>query len=151
MAPRSGRTRPITPPLIEELKGEEDPVVVAADIRRHFRAESVSISLKYYMAKCECFSQWEKNDLKKFSQLIVKIKGYAVNQLQSSSLCEKHKGPPKRDRFRRPEEISGDLAFFELRVDPSNKVRVHGFFIDGVFFLVWLDRGHECFPERHKN
>lgn len=151
MAPRSGRSQRTTPPLFEEDGGGDEQIIVAPDdIRRHFESSSVSISLKYYSASCECFSRWEKNELKKFSQLIDKIKRHTAEQLQrgASSLCKRHKGKPSRDRFRRPSDLSVDLEFFELRVDQSNKARVHGFFIDGVFFLVWLDRGHECFPER---
>ncbi|MFJ5487377.1 hypothetical protein ACIKTA_07040, partial [Hansschlegelia beijingensis] len=31
---------------------------------------------------------------------------------------------------------------WEIKVDPSNKLRIHGLFVDSVFFLVWLDREH---------
>ena len=58
-----------------------------------------------------------------------------------------HRGSPSAARFKRPEDISEDIDFYEIKVDPSNKARIHGFFVQGVFFLVWLDRGHSCFSQ----
>jgi len=57
------------------------------------------------------------------------------------------RGPPSAARFKRPQDISEDIKFYEIKVDPSNKARIHGFFVQGVFFLVWLDRGHNCFAQ----
>jgi hypothetical protein len=63
----------------------------------------------------------------------------------NTKLCHSHRGPPKAKRFTRPDDISEDVLFYGLRV--TDKARVHGFFVDSVFFLVWLDRKHECFPD----
>ena len=126
----------------------QEPAVSDDDLTKHFAKGSVSVSLKYYMSSCECFSAWQSRDLKKFSGTIEKISGYAVDLLhRTKSLCDSHKGPSKARRFRRPEAISDDIMFWELKVDPSNKARVHGFFVGSVFFLVWLDRNHECFKQ----
>ncbi|EAQ35993.1 hypothetical protein NB311A_01435 [Nitrobacter sp. Nb-311A] len=125
-----------------------EPLISESDLAKHFVKQSVSISLKYYLRSCECFSEWQKGDLKKFSSAIDKIRGYDADQLQrTQSLCGIHKGEPKYARFRRPETISDDIVFHEIKIDPSNKARAHGFFVEGVFFLVWLDRNHECFEE----
>lgn len=107
--------------------------------------KGVSISLRYFRRQTECFSDWKQGELKKFSGLTEKLKGYSEASLRSSPLCCHHKGPPKRERFALPEELSPDLELFELRVDMSNKARVHGVFRDETFFLVWLDRKHEVF------
>ena len=40
-----------------------------------------------------------------------------------------------RSCFRRPNGISEDIQFHELKVDASNKARIHGFFVGSVFFL----------------
>ncbi|HEY5064328.1 MAG TPA: hypothetical protein VIJ04_05785 [Xanthobacteraceae bacterium] len=123
------------------------PAVSTDILSRHFNAQSVSISLKYYMKSCECFSEWQNRDLKKFSSIIEKIGGYTPELLQGTyNLCVAHKGPPAAPRFRRPDNISEDILFHELKVDSSNKARIHGFFAGSVFFLVWLDRSHACFP-----
>jgi hypothetical protein len=79
--------------------------------------------------------------------VIEKISGYGAELLQSTyALCVAHKGPPGAGRFQRPGNISEDILFHEIKVDPSNKARIHGFFAGSVFFLVWLDRSHDCFP-----
>ena len=96
----------------------------------------------------ECFSKWRGPELKKFSSTIEKIRGYAPDKLKANkNLCDMHKGSSSRERFKRPQDISEDIKFYEIKVDPSNKARIHGFFVQGVFFLVWLDRDHGCFPQ----
>jgi hypothetical protein len=113
--------------------------------------DKVSVSLRYYQSKCECFSEWTRQELKSFSQTVHKVRGYSRKLLcGKENLCEPHKGEPKRERFSRPQGVSPDQNFWEIKVDQSNKLRMHGFFVEEVFFLVWLDREHECFPY-HKN
>jgi len=95
-------------------------------ILRDIPQESVSISLKYYLSSCECFSQWQARELKKFTGTIEKISNYDADQLQrTKSLCDSHKGAPSFPRFRRPDAISEDIMFYEIKVDPSNKARIN--------------------------
>jgi hypothetical protein len=134
--------------VIIEEEAPPEPRISDDDLAGHFVKESVSISLKYYLSSCECFSDWQARELKKFTGTIEKISGYDVDQLQrTKSLCDSHKGPPSYARFRRPDSVSDDVLFYEIKVDPSNKARIHGFFVRGVFFLVWLDRKHQCFEQ----
>lgn len=80
--------------------------------------------------------------------MIGKVRNYDPIVLRAhASLCAMHKGRPGEGRFSRPPEVSEDIPLFELKVDPSNKLRVHGFFVQATFFLIWLDREHACFPE----
>lgn len=135
-------------PRTNKTDKDVEPVKLSGSIIDHFPNDSVSISLKYYRVTCECFSAWQKNELKKFSTTIDKINGYSPQLLQGNpNLCKYHKGPPSQERFCRPDAISDDIGFFEIKVDPSNKARIHGFFVGSVFFLVWLDREHACFPD----
>lgn len=107
----------------------------------------MSISLRYFQNQCECFSVWQPKELSRFSDAINKIRGYTPEMLKGKkNLCEPHKGEPRRARFSRPDDLAEDLRFFEIKVDQSNKLRIHGPFVGDVFFLVWLDREHECFP-----
>lgn len=123
-------------------------VIDANKLESHFTDDNVSISLRYYKKSCECFSDWKKDELKKFSATIDKLSKYSISQLKGHKpLCDSHKGPPAEGRFSVPDKISPDQLFHEIKVDPSNKLRVHGFFSGPVFFLVWLDREHACFPE----
>lgn len=110
--------------------------------------EGVSVSLKYFRAETECFSDWNAGDLKKFSATLAKIKQVNSGTLQGyRPLCERHKNAPAEGRFARPAELSEDIAFFEIKVDPSNAARIHGAFVGSVFYLVWLDRLHAVYPE----
>jgi hypothetical protein len=130
---------------------EPEPALSPIDLENRKLAslsEGVSVSLKYYRKSTECFSEWEKSDLKKFSDTVDKIAKYNSEQLKSHKpLCVPHRNDPASARFGRPDTLSPELRFFEVKVDPSNKLRIHGPIVGSVFFLVWLDREHAVFPE----
>jgi hypothetical protein len=107
----------------------------------------VSISLRYYRKQAECLSKWKSVELKKLSGLIEKLKSHSATSLTGSSLCTRHKGAPSEARFALPDSLSPELTLYELRVDQSNKARVHGVLWGETFYLVWLDRRHAVFPE----
>ncbi|MBS4050777.1 MAG: hypothetical protein KGZ69_06200 [Methylomonas sp.] len=135
-----------TPKFGEEANAAvDDPTLDEEDVE-HEEVENVSINLYYYHVNCECFSAWNGRELKKFSKAIEKVRCYKPNTLKvTGSLCEMHKNKPKKPRFVRPDGVSKDVPFYEIKVDQSNKCRIHGFFVGSVFYLVWLDRSHECF------
>lgn len=141
---RNGRTKGF------KIK-EEAPKTTPIDLEKsnlESKTEGVSISLKYYRKETECFSDWQAGELKKFSATVAKIAQIEADRLKGyKPLCEPHKHEPAAARFSRPEKLSEDLNFFEIKVDPSNAARVHGVFVGSVFFLVWLDREHAVFPE----
>jgi hypothetical protein len=107
------------------------------------------IALKHYNSNCECFSDWSKKELKRFSQfnkklsnttwenIIAKHSGFkckpiAYNTVKSESI--------KNAILNVSKKIDEGITFIELRVD--GKSRVHGFRGGDVFFLVVLDRKH---------
>ena len=149
MVKRSKSSGKATFPQIK-VGGPARTIRINADnLETHLNVEHVSISLRYFQRSCECFSKWEKPELKKFSATIDKLLGYGPNLLtKTSSLCVMHKDAPDEDRFSLPDEISPEQALHEIKVDPSNKLRIHGFFSGPVFFLLWLDREHACFKEK---
>ncbi len=127
----------------DELK---EPLKIDEGFLVHFSDGKISISLKYYKETCECFSKWQKKELKGLTNLIEKLRSRTFEQVRTNTkLCHAHLGEPSKEKFSRPEEISPEIRFYGLRV--TDKARVHGFFFDPVFFLVWLDRKHECFPD----
>jgi len=130
---------------------EEMPIVVgdANPLLDHFKTSSVSISLKYYNSRSECWSDWQKADLKGFTKIIEMLSQQSVQQLKSRGAngtpkCRMHKGPSKTPGYKRPTTISEDIDLYEIGV--TNQARIHGFFAGTVFFLVWLDRRHRVFP-----
>lgn len=131
---KSGKNHSLTPKFGDESETDIEPSITINDIEKHSTG-AVSINLRYYYNKCECFSQWQSAELKKFSGTIEKIRGYTFDTLRvNKTLCEIHRGPPKASRFSRPESISDDIQFYEIKVDPSKKLRIHGFFIKDIFF-----------------
>ena len=122
----------------------EEKISLPETLYNHFSGDKISVSLKYYNSSCECFSAWQKRELKGFSRFIGKLIERTGDQIrQTTQTCHAHMGNPKKSRFSRPIEISPDIKFYSL--DVGKKERVHGFFNDPIFFLVWLDRNHECF------
>lgn len=131
---------------------EDEPKLTPIDLEKvklGSNTEGVSISLKYYREETECFSDWQAPELRKLSSTIKKVGQIASEALKGHKpLCEPHKNDPAERRFARPPALSEDLKFFEIKVDPSNKARIHGVFFGSVFFLVWLDRLHAVYPEK---
>lgn len=116
------------------------------------------VVLKYFQDTWECFSCWEKDELREFSGFLRHLAGHTWQQVYSSgSKIPKHglaytkyetsgAGEGAKEHLTRiREQISEDISFFELRVN-QNKLRVHGFQSQSAFFLVLLDRGHAVLP-----
>lgn len=135
----------IVPPEIAPAAG----AVVGPDpeLLHHLADENVSISLKYYHRKSECWSDWQQRELKDLSGTIEKLRNVSVAQLKQGGgpRYDTHKGPPKGGGFKRPDSLSADLQFCEIGL--NKKARLHGFISGSVFFLVWLDRNHQVFPQ----
>ncbi|WP_407667392.1 MAG6450 family protein [Microvirga lotononidis] len=106
----------------------------------------VSISLKYWHSGAQCLSDWQHKELANLRKLIDKVQGLTPSQIKNDNglYWKQHKGPPARG-FSRPSALSKDIELCELRV--SGKARVHGAIFENTFYLVWLDRVHEVFPD----
>jgi hypothetical protein len=59
--------------IASDLEDKPAELVVDAGLASHFRAPHVSISLKYYEQKAECWSEWQARDLKGFSKVIEQL------------------------------------------------------------------------------
>lgn len=123
-------------------------VEIASELVSHL-ANKVSISLRYYQKKPECWSEWNDRELKSFTKVVVQLRDQTSDEIKGrgtrgSPACRMHVGEVKTAGFVRPPEISPDISFHELKV--TDKARLHGFFLGEVFFLVWLDRNHRAFP-----
>lgn len=86
-----------------------------------------SVVLKYYFPSVECFSEWDRDDLKAFSNFIEKMNqrtwamiyssgGHSGNKLGNGLGYKLHKDPSKLPRSKEIiQRISEDITFFELR------------------------------------
>jgi hypothetical protein len=115
--------------------------------------EKPYIALKYFQPSHQCFSDWEKNELKLFSSFVEKLRSTDWDTIfkTGGKLGSKsglgytlHKNKSKLPKCKSLEQISPEINFFELRV--SEVIRVHGFRIKSAFFLVWLDNKHKICP-----
>lgn len=122
---------------------DEDELVqpLIVNLSKHFSEDRVSVSLKYYSGKTQCFSEWNQKELKKLTSIIDFLAQISESDAKSNK-CHAHKGPPKSTKFIRPKDLSPDIMFYSMKV--TDKSRIHGFFLSSIFFLVWLDRNHEC-------
>ena len=135
--------------------------LIAKDIEANTSVYNLNpyVALKYYKSEWQCFSEWERQELQEFTSFLKTLQNhtwqqvyntgakknkhglaytkYKVDEVKSKEIKEKLKKVKK--------EISEEINFFELRVN-QNKLRVHGFQSQSVFFLVALDRNHEAFP-----
>jgi hypothetical protein len=104
------------------------------------------ISLKYFDGSYECFSEWQRGELKAFTNFIDKLREHnweRVRRTPGFGYTEHNRQHLPRKRILTL--ISPDTTLFELRV--TQKARVHGFKVQSVFFLVWLDRNHEIYRQ----
>ncbi len=94
----------------------------------------VSISLKHYNKNKQCFSEWaDKSLLASFSNFISK-----VNQ-RTTEQCKKN--------FGHSHQVDSSDAKFKgvkfYRLNVTQQAKIHGFFNNDIFYLVWLDKSHK--------
>lgn len=133
--------------------------LIPSDTSGSYDDETPFVVLKYFRNSFECFSDWEKDELKQFSGLIEELRKRTWRQVLATSSKEggkrglayttydtSHVDRTVREHFDEVRKhISDDIRFFELRVDQT-KLRVHGFRSKAAFFLVLLDREHRVWP-----
>lgn len=107
------------------------------------------VALKYYDESHQCLSDWTQEELRSLSKTFRHIRSMTWHEIMRTGGriktglgCTVHK-----DRSKLPAipELSHDLSFIEFRV--TEKARIHGFRVGEAFFLCWLDRNHEIYPD----
>jgi hypothetical protein len=121
-----------------EAGQSSNPSPIAAQDIPKARDEMVHVNLRYFEKKYECFSKWQKPELKAFSSWLGKMSNSTPSQVTSTTnTCHAHRGKTKP----LPISISKEVQMYSF--DVAKKARVHGFFTGNDLFLVWLDRNHE--------
>jgi hypothetical protein len=114
---------PIRKESIDEKSGKDD---------------RVGINLRHFQKDFECFSSWTREELKLFSNLVVKLAARTQSQITTTTqTCHSHLGKKLKQKL--PPGISPEVGLYEL--DVTDKARIHGFFIHSTFYI-WLDRAH---------
>lgn len=110
---------------------------VTIDAGRPARDAFCGVNFRYFQQQHECLSDWQRGEVKHLATWISKQAKRTVSQIQSNTdTCHAHRGP----QAALPDEISEDVRLYGL--DVTSAARVHGFFNQNTFFLVWLDRTH---------
>lgn len=111
------------------------------------------VNLKYYDPTHECFSVWQAAELSDFSNFTKKLTSItwadiykSAGKVQKAGLgYTLHKDKTKLPNNGNINGVSEEVTLFELRI--NQKARVHGFRMKNAFFLVWLDRNHQVYPQ----
>ena len=123
-----------------QIKPSEDIESLAVNVKSIDFVEDgkVNVSMKYYQRKHQCLSDWQKDEINRFSNWLDKIKDWTPSQVKSTiKTCHKHMGKRVKPL---PLGLSQDLECYGL--DVGSKQRVHGTFSKDTFFIIWLDREH---------
>jgi hypothetical protein len=98
------------------------------------------VNFRYFQQRYQCLSDWQKDELKYLATWMAKQATKTVSQITSvTQTCHAHKGKKTL-----PASVSPDVRLYGL--DVTAGARVHGFFTDNTFYLVWLDRSHAIHP-----
>lgn len=107
----------------------------------------VMASIRFLQHEYECFSDWGKQEMKVFWNFIEKLHNYTWQNLLDGARKTGKSGfaPTKIKKSQYPggnfkNSLGDDIELFELRVDQGK--RVHGFRVDAVFYICWLDKNH---------
>lgn len=115
----------------------------------------VRFSFKYHKRteKFNLDSKDEKYQSKYLRVLLERLQEYCTNPAHDLMCKRSHATRCKRINFEKSTEscfgIKGEEQLvdhpFELNMSTDKYGRIHGFFIDDTFFVVWLDPDHKLF------
>lgn len=111
----------------------------------------VLVSIRFLQYSHQCFSDWQKQEMKAFWSFIDSIHNQTWAQVYNTSGKSGKTGlaytKTKLDSYPNSDFKKGldpQITMFELRID--NVKRVHGFRHKSIFYICWLDKGHTIFP-----
>ena len=106
--------------------------------------EALSISLKHYNEKHQCFGSWKPEDMKRFSSTIRQMRTLTRNDLNRTNIISKVRNQ-NGWQLNKPKSVDRELPIYELRIGKSSNLRAFGVMPESVFYLIWLDRSHGVF------
>jgi hypothetical protein len=111
---------------------------------------NVFVSIRYVQHEFQCFSEWDKTEMKAFWAFLEKLHNYTWEVLKLSGGKSSKTGlaPTVISKDDMPGDFKNQLdpetTFIEFRVDEAK--RVHGFRHESVFYICYLDKNHEIYP-----
>lgn len=108
----------------------------------------VFVSTRYIQYKYQCFSVWSSTEMKSFWNFQELVSNMSWEQVYQTARKKKKNGVAYTTITKKTypkskflNSLSPDITLFELRV--SQESRVHGFRSGPVFYVCWLDKGHD--------
>jgi len=118
------------------------------DVTQQGNDAYIFLSLRFVQHRYQCFSDWSKTEMNSFWDFNSRIHDYTWQQLYQMGGKQQKTGfgYTAINRHQLPQSelvdvLSADVNFFELRV--NQKIRVHGFRYQSVFYLCFLDKNHD--------
>ena len=133
---RKDKRKPLPSPGLREITSQP-------------RDEAADVSFKYFQRTHQCLSVWASAELKALSKFFTKMAGMTWPAIMQDTGL---RFTPHKDRNRLPgkgkflDQYEEVKKSFELRVEDD--ARVHGFRRGNTFYLVWLDKNHEVYPDK---
>lgn len=118
--------------------------------------QGISFSFKYYQDNHNKFSCKKKKEVSYWLTLLDRLKALSSLTAQelladrSSTLrCHPIKWEETSESgFGLPDEEQLVAKPYQLSISSNKHGRVHGFFINETFYIVWLDPDHLLYPEK---
>ncbi|OAV73606.1 hypothetical protein Barb6_00100 [Bacteroidales bacterium Barb6] len=107
----------------------------------------VFLSIKHLQSNFECFSDWTKQEMAKFWNFNKRLHQMTWNDIYETGGKKDKTGLAytiiPKEKYRSIPFISAlnDVTLFELRID--EKLRVHGYRSNSIFYMCLLDREHK--------
>lgn len=108
---------------------------------------SLFVSIRFVQHSFECFSDWDKTEMKAFWAFLEKAHQYTWQMIknQSGKFDKTGLAYTEIDIKQYPDcdfkkNLSPEITLFELRV--TQKIRVHCFRDKSICYVCWLDKNH---------
>jgi hypothetical protein len=109
---------------------------------------NIFLSLRFIQYDFQCFSEWNKTEMKIFWHFQDDISNWTWQQIYNQSRKSEKTGfgytVIKKNKYPDSEflkQLSEDITLFEMRIDLTK--RIHGFRHESFFYACWLDKNHK--------
>lgn len=117
----------------------------------------LKFSFKYFDSSDEelCPPKFNENYTQVLMERLKALSSWTVQEFISSNSKSIRSHPHIWEKTSRPngfshlnEQLKGTITGWQFQLTLSEHGRVHGFFINNTFYIVWLDKDHKLYPKK---